>query len=77
MANFWPKDFWPPSSPDLNPLDFFWWSVIESRTNTTPHVMWNHLSLQYPWNGRSTQRRISEGPVPLSGAASRPASWLM
>ncbi|QQP49234.1 Uncharacterized protein FKW44_009817 [Caligus rogercresseyi] len=38
MANFWPKDFWPSSSPDLNPLDFFWWSVIESRTNATPHV---------------------------------------
>jgi inhibitor of nuclear factor kappa-B kinase subunit alpha len=23
MASFWPKDFWPPSLPELNPLDFF------------------------------------------------------
>ncbi|QQP54422.1 Uncharacterized protein FKW44_007253 [Caligus rogercresseyi] len=31
MAHFWPKNFWPPSSPDLNPLDFF-------LTNRTPHL---------------------------------------
>ena len=37
MAAFWPKDFWPPSSPDLNPLDFFWWGAIESETNRTSH----------------------------------------
>ena len=37
MANFWSKDYWPPSSPDLNPLDFFWWGAIEKRTNATPH----------------------------------------
>jgi transposase len=37
MVNFWPKDFWPPSSPDLNPLDFFWWGAIESKCNATPH----------------------------------------
>jgi len=43
MANFWPKDFWPPSSPDLNPLDFFWWSAIESRTNATPHANMDSL----------------------------------
>ncbi|QQP41559.1 Uncharacterized protein FKW44_015973, partial [Caligus rogercresseyi] len=22
MASFWPADFWPSSSPDMNPLDF-------------------------------------------------------
>jgi inhibitor of nuclear factor kappa-B kinase subunit alpha len=37
MANFWSKDFWPPSSPDLNPLDYFWWGAIETHTNATPH----------------------------------------
>lgn len=26
--NVWPKDFWPPQSPDLNPLDYsVWWQV--------------------------------------------------
>ena len=35
MANFWSKDFWPPSSPDLNHLDFSWWGAIEKKTNAT------------------------------------------
>ncbi|QQP35429.1 Uncharacterized protein FKW44_023657 [Caligus rogercresseyi] len=35
MAHFWPKNFWP---PDLNPLDFFWWGAIESKTSRTPHL---------------------------------------
>ena len=34
---FWAKDVWPPSSPDLNPLDFFVWSVAERDTNRSPH----------------------------------------
>ena len=34
---FWDKDVWPPSSPDLNPLDFFVWSVAERDTNRSPH----------------------------------------
>ncbi len=37
FAKSWPKDLWPPSSPDLNPLDYFWWSVIEKEVNVTPH----------------------------------------
>ena len=28
---------WPPSSPDLNPLDYFVWSYIENITNMTSH----------------------------------------
>jgi len=37
FADFWPADFWPPSSPDLNPLDFAVWGVLEKATNKTPH----------------------------------------
>ena len=37
LAKFWSKEMWPPSSPDLNPLDFFWWSVIEKEANSKPH----------------------------------------
>ncbi|XP_059096778.1 uncharacterized protein LOC131891263 [Tigriopus californicus] len=36
MAKFWSKDFWPPSSPDLNPLDFFVWRVMEKEINIFP-----------------------------------------
>lgn len=37
MADFWEATDWPPGSPDLNPLDFFWWGAIEKKTNATPH----------------------------------------
>ncbi len=34
---FWEKSVWPPSSPDLNPMDFFFWSVVESDANQKAH----------------------------------------
>ena len=34
---FWSKHFWPPNSPDLNPLDFYLWSVIERESNKRSH----------------------------------------
>ncbi|XP_059079978.1 uncharacterized protein LOC131878096 [Tigriopus californicus] len=34
---FWPKDFWPPQSPDLNPLDFSIWWHVESKACRTRH----------------------------------------
>lgn len=37
MSMFWSKDFWPPNSPDLNPLDYFVWSVIERHSNKSRH----------------------------------------
>ena len=35
--NFVPFSHWPPSSPDLNPLDYFIWSYVENITNMTSH----------------------------------------
>ena len=35
--NFWPKDFWPPQSPDLNPLDYSVWTHIESKACKVRH----------------------------------------
>ena len=35
--NFVPFSHWPPSSPDLNPLDYFVWSYVENITNMTFH----------------------------------------
>lgn len=34
---FWFKEFWPPSSPDLNPLDYYLWSVLERESNKRSH----------------------------------------
>ncbi|KAF2354396.1 hypothetical protein FHG87_014848 [Trinorchestia longiramus] len=35
--NFWPKDFWPPQSPDLNPLNYSVWTHIEGKTCKVHH----------------------------------------
>ena len=35
--DFLPFSHWPPSSPDLNPLDYFVWSYVENITNMTSH----------------------------------------
>ena len=35
--DFVPFFHWPPSSPDLNALDYFVWSYVESITNMTSH----------------------------------------
>ena len=34
---FVPFSHWPPSSSDLNPLDYFVWSYVENITNMTSH----------------------------------------
>jgi len=34
---FWSKEFWLPNYPDLNPLDYYVWSVIERITNKPRH----------------------------------------
>ena len=30
-------NIWPPSSPDLNPMDYYVWGVVEMETNKRPH----------------------------------------
>ena len=37
QGSFWPKEFWPPSSPDLNPCDYFLWGVLERKVHATHH----------------------------------------
>ena len=37
FPQYWPADWWPPYSPDLNPLDYNVWGFIESRACATPH----------------------------------------
>ncbi len=34
---FWSKEMWPPSSPNLNPLDFSIWKHVESRACAIYH----------------------------------------
>ena len=37
IPDFITKDQWPPSSPDLNPLDFSIWSGLEARLGASAH----------------------------------------
>ena len=37
VKEFWPKNTWPPSSPDCNPCDYFLWGVCEREVNKRPH----------------------------------------
>lgn len=43
LADFWPSHLWPSSSPDLNPLDYAVWSILEYATNRTSHPNINCL----------------------------------
>ncbi len=37
LPEFWPKEVWPPSSPDCNPLGYYVWSECEREVNKAPH----------------------------------------
>ena len=36
-VRFWDKDLWPSNSPDLNPIDYYFWSRIEAKAWAMPH----------------------------------------
>ena len=39
---------WPPSSPDLNPLDYFVWPCVENITNMTSHAAIHRVFAELP-----------------------------
>ena len=52
VPNFISKKKWPPSSPDLNPLDFGIWGYLESKVSATHHKSLEALKtkLQKEWS---------------------------
>ena len=38
FPRFWSKELWPPSSPDLNRMDFSVWSMLETEACRSPHT---------------------------------------
>ena len=42
-------NIWPPSSPDLNPLDYFVWSIVEEEVNEYPHKTKDSLKAVIVW----------------------------
>ena len=51
FPSFWTKDLWPPSSPDLNPMDFCVWGILEKEACSSPHNNLEDLraSLKQAW----------------------------
>ncbi len=35
---FWSEEFWPPNSPDVNPMDYYVWGVLERDSNKISHL---------------------------------------
>ncbi|QQP33105.1 Putative transposable element [Caligus rogercresseyi] len=68
MASFWPADFWPSSSPDVNPLDFAVWGFLEGKTNKTSHTSVEALkaTITKEWDN------MSEDFIKTSCASVRP-----
>ena len=54
---FWPKDFWPPSSPDLNPLDYSIWAYVQAKACERSHPSVGALkaSITKAWNLSETE----------------------
>ena len=38
FKSFWSKEGWPPFSPDLNPMDFEIWSILERKACAVSHL---------------------------------------
>jgi hypothetical protein len=47
----WDKDVWPSNSPDLNPLDYSVWSILETKACATQHASVDSLkkALKKAW----------------------------
>ena len=50
-GRFWPKNYWPPCSPDLNMMDFAIWGMLAQRACSVRHNDLDSLkrSLQKEW----------------------------
>ena len=51
FPSFWTKDLWPPSLPNLNPMDFCVWGILEKEACSSPHNNLEDLraSLKQAW----------------------------
>ena len=67
FKGFWDKNMWPPSSPDINPMDFAIWSILESDVCAGPHSSTAVLrqALENAWSNISedTVRRSCQSVV--------------
>ena len=78
LIGFWPKQFWPPKSPDLNPMDYSIWSALEKAVNVRAHPnlvslkksirqAWNDLGSDYIRDVCSSARKRFQAVVEAKG----------
>ena len=50
---FWPKEIWPPNSPELDPLDYGVWANVQkvSCGRSNPNVEFLKNSIKEAWAG--------------------------
>ena len=72
--DFVPFSHWSPSSPDLNPLDYFLWSYVENITNMTSHNTKASLIAAIHRVFAELPPALMERHTPSSGSVSR--RWL-
>jgi hypothetical protein len=55
LSSYWDKTVWPPSSPDLNPLDYSIWGFLEAKACQTSHTSIEDLKklIMSAWRGLS------------------------
>ena len=63
--DFVPFSHWPPSSPDLKPLDYFVWPYVENITNMTSHNTSQPDRRHLPIIRRAPAGACSEGMLPV------------
>jgi len=78
LPDFIKASEWPASSPDLNPMDYAIWGILEARVNATKHRTldslkqavqreWNKLSMHLIRNAVGSWRRRLKACVDASG----------
>lgn len=78
LVSFWTKEMWPPSSPDLNPLDYSIWAYVEKGACQKPHSsvpalktaitkFWNSMDAEYIKKTCGAFRRRLEGVIKANG----------
>ncbi|VDO66716.1 unnamed protein product [Heligmosomoides polygyrus] len=48
LPGYWTKDFWPPNSPDLSPMDFAEWGYLQQKSHQSLNAL--KASLQKAWD---------------------------
>ena len=58
MSMVWTKDFWPPNSPSLNPLDHDLWGAVERLINHRAHSTKDSLQASIKEVMRKTNQEV-------------------